>query len=296
MASPQRKAPQSSGSPPPEQSAAPTRSAWREPPPRTRADVRRKQMAVSQPKAARLNPLAPIIARVLELGESMRLRHWVALLALAAAAFGASQLFSLRQFTVTAPNVRVRGVLRTSADEVYAASELEGTNVFRVQASNAASRVAELRGVESAKVHVRLPANAIIDVVELAPIAIFQTITETLWIGTDGRAIQQVGDPPMLTLVEVNGTVRDQRGRVLPEIIEGLKAIQANRPDLTDIHYGTLEGLYFRAPEGYTVYLGEGGAMTQKLALLEATQQQVAEGDLHPEEIDLRFDGYAMLK
>jgi cell division septal protein FtsQ len=296
MASPQRKAPHPSGSLSPEQPAAPTRPNWRQPPPQTRADVRRKQMTVPRPQTQKANPLTPIISRVLELGDSMALRHWVALLVLAGAAYGTSQLFVLPQFTVTAPNVRVRGLLRASADEVYAASALEGTNVFRVQATSAAARVAQLAGVASAEVHVRLPANVIIDVEELAPIAIVQTITETLWIGTDGRGIQQVGDPPQLTLVEVSGTVRDKHGTVLPEIVEGLEAIHANRPDLTDIHYGMLEGLYFRAPEGYTVYLGEGGAMTRKLALLEATQQQVAEGGLHPQEIDLRFDGYALLK
>jgi cell division septal protein FtsQ len=296
MASSKRKAPNPSANPPLEQPAAPTRPAWRQPPPQTRADIRRKQMTVPRSQAQRLNPLAPIISRVLELGDSMALRHWVALLVLAAAAYGTSQLFTLPQFTVTAPNVRVRGLLRASADEVYAASALEGTNVFQVQAASAAGRVATLPGVAAAEVHVRLPANVIIDVVELAPIAIIQTITETLWIGSNGRGIQQVGEPPALTLTEVSGTVRNQRGTVLPEIVQGLEAIHANRPDLTDIYYGTLEGLYFRASEGYTVYLGEGGAMTRKLALLEATRQQIVEGNLHPQEIDLRFDGYAMLK
>jgi cell division protein FtsQ len=296
MASPKHKAPHPSGSPETELPAAPKGPAWRQPPPRTRADVRRKQMIAPRPQTQPVNPLLPIISRVLELGDSMALRHWVALLVLAAAAYGTSQLFTLPRFTVSAPNVRVRGLLRASADEVYAASGLEGTNVFRVQAANAAGRVATLPGVASAEVHARLPANVVIDVVELAPIAIVQTITGTLWIGSDGRGIQQVGEPPKITLTEVGGTVRDPRGTVLPEIVQGLEEIQAYRPDLIDISYGTLEGLYFRASEGYTVYLGEGGAMTRKLALLEATQQQVVEGDLHPQEIDLRFDGYAMLK
>jgi cell division septal protein FtsQ len=296
MATPKRKAPNLSEQPPPDQPAAAMKPAWRQPPPRTRADVRRKQIIAPQAQSEHVNPLAPIMARVLELGDAMALRHWIALLVLAGAAYGTSQLFTLPQFTVTAPNVRVRGLQRASVDEVYAASQLEGINVFRVEAARAAGRVVALPGVASAEVHVRLPANVIIDVVEFAPIAIVQTITETLWIGSDGRGIQQVGEPPKLTLVEVSGTVRDQRGSVLPEIIEGLVAIHSKRPDLAVIHYGTLEGLYFRAAQGYTVYLGEGGAMSRKLALLEATQQQLADGNLHPQEIDLRFDGYAMLK
>ena len=296
MASRQRKAQHPAGRPSPEQPATPTGPAWRQPPPETRASVRRQQMTVQRTNDTPGNPLASVFSRALVLGQSMTLRHWIALLVLAAAAVGITQLLTLPQFTVTGTTVQVRGNQRTSVDEVYAASRLEGTNVFQVQAGSVAGRVADLPGVEAVRVHVRLPANVIIDVAELAPLAILQTITETLWIGSDGTGIQQVGEPPMLTLVEVNGTVRDARGIVLPEVVRGLEALHANRPDLTDLHYGTLEGLYFRASEGYTVYLGEGGAMDRKLALLEATQQQIAEKGMRPQVVDVRFDGYAMLR
>jgi cell division septal protein FtsQ len=296
MASRQHKAQQPEGRPSPEQSASPTGPAWRQPPPETRASVRRQQMTVQRSNAAPRNPLAPIFSRALELGQSMTLRHWVALLVVTAAAVGISQLLTLPQFSVTGATIQVRGNQRISADEVSAASGLKGANVFQVQAGSVAGRVADIPGVEAVRVHVRLPANVIIDVAELAPLAILHTVTDTLWIGSDGTVIQQVGEPPMLTLVEANGTVRDARGIVIPEVVRGLEAIHANRPDLTDLYYGTLEGLYFRASEGYTVYLGAGGAMDRKLALLEATQQQITDRGTRPQVVDLRFDGYAMLR
>ena len=296
MASRQTKAQHTAGRPSPEQPATSTEPAWRQPPAKTREKVRRKQMAVPRANAPTGNPLAPAFLRALELGQSLTLRHWIALLVAAAAAVGISQLLTLPQFTVTGATVQVRGNERTSADEVYAASGLEGTNVFQVQAGSVAGHIAALPGVGAVQVHVRLPADVIVDVAELAPLAILQTITETLWISADGTGIQQVGKPPKLTLVEVNGAVRDARGIVLPEVVQGLEAIHENRPDLTDLHFGTLEGLYFRASEGYTVYLGEGGAMARRLALLEATQQQIADRGMRPQVIDLRFDGYAMLK
>ena len=270
--------------------------AWRQPPPETRANIRRHQMAVQRTEVAPRNPLAPVFGRVMDLGQSVAPRHWLTLVVLAVAAVGFHQLLLLPQFTVTAANVRVRGSERAPVDQIYAASGLEGTNVFRVRGETAGDRIAEVPGVDSVQVHVRLPADVIIDVVELAPIAIVQTITETVWIGSDGAGIRRVGEPPKLTLVDDSGTIRDARGTVLPEIVEGLETIQANRPDVTDIRYGTLEGLYFSAPEGYTVYLGQGGAMIQKLALLEATQRQVAEWGMYPDVMDLRYDGYAMLR
>jgi len=280
----------------PDQPAAQAIPAWRQPPPETRANIRRHQMAVRRTSAAPRNPLAPAFGRIMDLGQSVAPRHWLTLVVLAVAAVGFQQLLVLPQFTVTAANVRVRGSERTPVDQIYAASGLEGANVFQVVGHNAGDRVAEVPGVDAVQVHVRLPADVIIDVVELAPIAIVQTITETVWIGSDGAGIRAVGEPPRLTLVDDSGTARDAHGTLLPEIVEGLETIQDNRPDLTDIHYGTLEGLYFSAPEGYTVYLGQGGAMSQKLALLEATQQQVAEWGMYPDVIDLRYDGYAMLR
>jgi cell division septal protein FtsQ len=296
VASRQRKASHQADRPTPDQPAVQAIPAWRQPPPETRANIRRHQMSVRRTVVAPRNPLAPVFARVMDLGQSVAPRHWLTLVVLVVAAVGFYQLLLLPQFTVTAANVRVRGSERAPVDQIYAASGLEGTNVFRVLADNTADRVAEVPGLDSVKVHVRLPADVIIDVVELSPIAVVQTITETIWIGSDGAGIRQVGEPPKLTLVDDSGTVRDARGTVLPEIVEGLETIQSNRPDLTDIHYGTLEGLYFSAPEGYTVYLGQGGAMIQKLALLEATQRQVAEWGMYPDVMDLRYDGYAMLR
>jgi cell division protein FtsQ len=275
---------------------AATGERWRQPPPESRANVRRQQTVLQKPAAIPLNPLVPVVSRGLELGQSLTVRHWIALLAVVAAAVGLNQLLTLEQFTVTAHNVLVRGNQRASTDEIYAASALEGTNVFRVQADSTAERIADVPGIASAQIHLRLPARVIIDVEELLPLAIVQTITETLWVGADGTGIQQVGEPPRITLVEDSGAVRDARGALIPEIIEGLEAIRTQRPELTEIHYGALEGLYLRAPEGYTIYLGTGGAMARKLALLEATQQQIAERGLQPQVVDLRFDGYAMLK
>jgi cell division septal protein FtsQ len=275
---------------------AATGERWRQPPPEPRAKVRRHQTVVQKPGVTILNPLVPVVSRGLEFGQSLTVRHWITLIVVVAAAVGLNQLLTLDAFTVTAHNVLVRGNQRASTDEIYAASSLEGTNVFRVRAESTSERISEVPGIASAQIHLRLPARVIIDVQELKPLAIVQTITETLWVGADGTGIQQAGEPPNIVLVEDSGEVRDASGALLPEIIEGLEAIRAQHPELTEVHYGALEGLYLRAPEGYTIYLGAGGAMARKLALLEATQQQIAEEGLHPQVVDLRFDGYAMLK
>jgi len=44
------------------------------------------------------------------------------------------------------------------------------------------------------------------------------------------------------------------------------------------------------------VYLGEEGSMAQKLTLLDETQRQLAERNEPVRVIDLRFDGYALIR
>jgi hypothetical protein len=61
-------------------------------------------------------------------------------------------------------------------------------------------------------------------------------------------------------------------------------------PDLKDLFYGSQEGIYFRAPQGWTVYLGEDGDMAGKLALLEVAQQRLASEQATPKIVDLRQD------
>ena len=42
-----------------------------------------------------------------------------------------------------------------------------------------------------------------------------------------------------------------------PQLLVALSVLHDRRPDLKDLYYGSQEGIYFRAPQGWTVYLGE---------------------------------------
>lgn len=270
--------------------------SWRQPLPKSRADIRRRQIAVRRIGVIPSNPLTPVITRALQMSAHRPRGRWIALTLLVASAIGFSQLATNQYFFVTEAGILIRGNQRVSYDGIYQASGVTQNNVFLIRPEIAARQISDLPGMESATVHVRLPANVVIDVTELSPLAIVQTITETLWVGSDGSRIQLSGIPPELTLVEVSGTTRDGNGNLRPIVAANLATFRAARPEQTSIYYGALEGLYFRAPEGYTVYLGEEGSMAQKLALLEETKHQLAGQKARVRVVDLRFDGYALIK
>ncbi len=276
--------------------ARPAGPAWRQPPSESRASVRRKQFAVQRVEGMPTHWLASLLARAGALGQYMTWGRWAALLLLAAVGLGLSYLLTDPYFSVTEAVTTVRGNQQVSADAIYRASGIDGMNIFLIRPDVAARGIVGLPGVAAAAVHVRLPGQVIIDVAELAPFVIVQSGAETLWVASDGSRIQPAGDPPGLTLVEFSGTVWEGDGRLRPTLLRDLEVIRAARPALTHIYYGELEGLYFRAAEGQTVYLGEDGAMDRKLALLEAAQREIAERALPVQVIDVRFDGHALLR
>ncbi len=237
---------------------------------------------------------------------------WIALL-LGLLVIGSVVALSSNAFTVSAAQITVAGNQRVATDEILRVSRVEGANVLLLQSQAVAARVRGIEGIATAVVHRRLapPAQVVIEVKEEVPLVAWHVITETQWLSASGANVPMTGDPPPLTLTDATGAARNpvvaassgQDGPVAPggdgmraKILEDLKALQEARPDLTNLYYGPSEGLYFRVPEGYTVYLGDDGPVASKLALLAATQAEFASQSRHLETIDLRSPGRALVK
>jgi hypothetical protein len=223
-------------------------------------------------------------------------RQWLSLFLGVAIAFGFAQLWTSGHFAVSAAGIAVRGCQRVPAEAIYAASALDQQNIFLVRPAEVAARVSQVAGVATTTVHVRLPDQVIIDVQEYAPLVAWQVMTGTVWLASDGTPVPMVGVPPPLTLVDESGAAQDQDGGLRRQVLADLEVLYTARPDQSGIYYGALEGLYFRAPAGWTVYLGDGGPITAKLALLEAIEKDIVARNAQVDVIDLRFEGHALLK
>ncbi len=273
----------------------PAELAWRQPPARSRKQMKRNQAVtprvISAPSGSKTRPAArPGTAPASVHVTRVNLRRILLAALIIGLAAGAWTLLSLPQLRVATTSTQVGGNQRIASGDIFTASQIDGRSIFLVRPSQVAERVAALPGIATAAAHVRLPNQVLIDVTEQVPLVTWQSTTGTVWLTAAGAEVPMQGEPPPLTLNDLTGRSPEEVRGTLQTVLSNLAELHAARPELTVLYYGTLEGLYFRAPEGWTVYLGEAGSLATKLALLAATQQKLAEQGKQPQVIDLRFD------
>ncbi len=199
-------------------------------------------------------------------------------------------------FAVTRELTTVRGLQRVAEEDVRQASRLDGLNIFRVEPQQVTKNVKQVPGIAEARVHVWLPAQIVIDVREHEPLVAWQYMTRTVWVADTGAFVPMQSDPPPLKLVDSNGAAAEANGRLRQHVLANLRALRAAGPEITTLFYGAQEGIYFRSPEGWTVYLGNEGQMTAKLAALQELRKSSLAHTLRATTVDLRVDGRMQLR
>jgi cell division septal protein FtsQ len=197
---------------------------------------------------------------------------------------------------VSAATITVRGNQRVPAEALIQASELEGKLIFQVRPADAAARLAQVPGIAEAHVRVWPPAEVEIEVRERAAFVNWQRSGEAVWLGADGKPAPREGAAPGLTLVDGDSLAQDGPDRLRLQVMAYLLALQRMRPAANQIYYGRLEGVYFRAAGGWTVYLGEEGAAERKLALLEGIEREAAAQGRRLEIVDLRSADHPQIR
>lgn len=286
MAATKRKAPA-----PAADDARPAQPSWRQPPARPRKK-RRTHQATASPVAARAaEARRPAETRAprpaLAVGEAARRAGLVLLTVVLAAVL----LFLLRapQLTVSATSTQIGGTQRVAADRVYRASGLEGRSIFLVRPAEVAARIRQEPGIAEVDVHLRLPNQVLIDVHEYVPVVAWQGITTTVWLTADGIEVPLAGALPPIQLNDRTGQALEESRDRWPHVLPDILALHDALPQVTDVYYGQREGLYFRSPEGWTIWLGDSGQVAAKIALLKSAGQEITARGAQPEIIDLRF-------
>jgi hypothetical protein len=280
----------------------PPQPTWRRPPPQPRERVRKAVVYNMAHQSERRRPRVRLPA----VPRGLFWRSAAALLVLLVTLAGIGLALTQDLFVVKRENTRIRGNQRIPTELIYAISGLDQGNIFRLQPVMAQERVKGIPGIAAATVRLRLPNEALIDVRERAPLVAWQGITTTMWVAEDGSLIPMVGDPPALTLKDPTGAALEEIstvpsaatpsadgvtiGTIRRRVLANLAALRSTRADVTDLYYGRLEGLYFLTTDGITVYLGDDGQIARKLALLDATQREIANRHLRVQTIDLRFE------
>jgi cell division septal protein FtsQ len=185
---------------------------------------------------------------------------------------------------------QVQGNTAVTADEVYAASGLEGLSAFWVDPVVIAERVQTLPNVRSAHVTVRLPAHVTIAVEERVAEFVWQTGETRWWVDAQGTVV-----PPRavlsdtLTIIDVNAQPLSPGQALDPSIIEAALSLRHLLPELRVMHYSRATGISFTTVEGWPVLLGDAYNMDAKLTILVALRKDMLARGVVPEFIDVRF-------
>lgn len=270
----------------------PAQPLWREAPKPVPAPLR-ETVRPARPGAAR--PPGRAADAVASL-RAVPWRQFASLLLLVAAVGGFVWLWTSDFFRVNRGQTQVRGTQRVEAEAIYAAAGIDGLPVFLLRPAAVAARVKKVTGIEDSRVHLRLPAQVIVEVRECTPFVVWRAVTQTIWLDERGEIVPVAGPPPALTLVDEEGAGMQADGKLAQGVLASLRELHTARPDLSEIHYGALEGLFFRDPEGWTVYLGRSGSLQRKLDLLEAARPELRARRPTPATIDLRFGDAALVR
>lgn len=283
-------------SPPPAEEApfVPAEPWWRQP----RPGQGGKRSATAQ--SPRFESAAPRLVEPTATLNSGRMRIAGATVAAIGAALallaGIIALVTTDWLAVARVSTEIRGAQRIPADAIYAASQMDGVNIFQVHPGRVAARLKKLPGIAEATVHPRLPYYVTITVREEVPFVVWQGVTTTLWLAENGAIVPANGAPPPLKLVDPAGAAaQPSDGRLRDQVLADLKALQAAGLEAAELYYGVQEGLYFRAGDGWTVYLGHGG-MAAKLTALEEIRRSSLAAASRSRIIDLRVSGRAQIR
>lgn len=196
-------------------------------------------------------------------------------------------LFSTPSFFVYRADIR--GNIAVSAYEIYAASAVDSQSVFWIDPGEIVERVTALPNIKSAAVSVSLPARVAIEVVERRPQLLWQTAETIWWIDQEGTVVPPKANVDgMLRIIDNDRQPLEAGYQIGSSIIEGAQTLRMLAPDVSVIHHTRAQGLIVATPEGWPVYLGNGGEMKAKLVVLSSVLTDLRERNIAPAYIDMR--------
>lgn len=272
--------------------SASAQPAWRKAPPHPRKQGRRRTFTAQQTgDGARRGAMSS----TLTLPARDTLFGWlrIAALLLMAAAVAAG-LYGLLQWPVlmiSRSTTHIGGAVRIAPEDIYKQGQIDGRNIILVRGDEVAGNVKDLPGVLDAEVHLRLPNQIIIDIVENAPLVALETVTTTVWLAEDGAEVPQSGAQPPVRIVDQSNNRLTSDTALRSLILENVAELQTLQPAISEFYYGASEGLYYRASQGWDIWLGEAGPVAEKLALIDAAAGEIVKQGSQPKVIDVRHSG-----
>lgn len=213
--------------------------------------------------------------------------RWASVLVLAACTWALFTIARDDSFYLT--SIPVEGARAFSASEVVANSGLANVHIFAADPNEAARRIGEMPGIESAEVSLKWPNSVMIRITESEPVALWKQNGRTFWIDETGRLIPARANVPGMLLIEseVNEEAAED-AYVANDVLSGALLLRQLRANIDRLYYEPGNGLSYQDGRGWRAYFGSGLNMEQKLAVYETVVEDLLARSVSPAYISVR--------
>lgn len=195
-------------------------------------------------------------------------------------------------------DVHFNGLTYLDAEQLWAASDVDGWQIFWIDSDVVGARLLQDPYVADARVHIApLVTKITVDVTEVRPVALWMTDDGVRWLRDDGVALTPRGETPPGLLQIYDPTAEATLAgaatgtAIEPTVLRSAQALANRLPGVTPLRYNALVGLNFRLPDtDYWVYWGAGDEVEGKLANLAAAKSLLDSGKAEGTVIDVRFE------
>ncbi len=184
----------------------------------------------------------------------------------------------------------VEGTVRVSPREVFWASDLPGLHVLWVKPGEIEAQIlAALPGLESAEVACRLPSNCAIAVVERQPRMVWSDGGQ-LW-GVDADGVIFPAEAAFTEAWVVRGPLpQDEDGLLAEPARVALAELWASGIEMSpELTYMPSRGFVITDRRGWSVIVGQGAGMDERLQTLEVVAAHLEAQQVTPKFVDVRF-------
>lgn len=188
-------------------------------------------------------------------------------------------------------SVAVGGLQYITKEEVFALSGIANTHVFWIDPDTVRAEILRSPTIADAQVMIGWPPQMVqIVIQEREPALVWDQAGVAVWIDLQGRVMRQWEDRPDLLRISADGLVEGPltpEVRVDPQVVNGALQLQTLIPDRSVLRYHPDKGLGYQDSSGWSVWLGIGTDMPEKILIYNAIVANLQARGITPQEINV---------
>ncbi len=185
-------------------------------------------------------------------------------------------------FFVYQEDVRFTGLTYLTPEELYPYGELETWSALWLDPEKIRTQFQRHPYVADVEVTIRWPAQVTVQVTEVQPVALWQTVSGQRWLLEDGRALEvrEAEIQPSLVILDPGGDATEpgqpHLTHMRPELLRTALRLGQELPGLQEFRYERGPGLQFRYPGTATwVQWGNERQFERKWQALQRLRSQI---------------------